>query len=74
MQEIYNEIFTFFRYPLTMTTQLPLPIHQVDDETLENFYAEHSPVLLDSLRQNFDHVSQPFFYIWGGKVVVKAIY
>lgn len=47
--------------------QLPLPIHQVDDESFDNFYAENSLVLLDSLRQNFVDVQQPFFYIWGGK-------
>lgn len=52
--------------------QLPLPIHQIDDETFENFYAENSLVLLDSLRQNFENVSQPFFYVWGGKSSGKS--
>ncbi|ABN74457.1 MULTISPECIES: DnaA regulatory inactivator Hda [Actinobacillus] len=52
--------------------QLPLPIHQVDDETFDNFYAENSLVLLDSLRQNFIDVQQPFFYIWGGKSSGKS--
>ncbi|WGE46551.1 DnaA inactivator Hda [Actinobacillus equuli subsp. haemolyticus] len=52
--------------------QLPLPIHQVDDETFDNFYAENSLVLLDSLRQNFVDVQQPFFYIWGGKSSGKS--
>lgn len=47
--------------------QLSLPIHQADDETLENFYAEQNLVLLDSLRQNFAEVQQPFFYLWGGR-------
>lgn len=47
--------------------QLSLPIHQIDDDTFENFYAENSQVLLDSLRQNFNEVHQPFFYIWGGE-------
>lgn len=52
--------------------QLPLPIHQVDDETFDNFYAENSLLLLDSLRQNFSDVHQPFFYIWGGKSSGKS--
>ncbi|WP_018652561.1 DnaA regulatory inactivator Hda [Actinobacillus capsulatus] len=52
--------------------QLPLPIHQVDDETFDNFYAVNSLVLLDSLRQNFVDVQQPFFYIWGGKSSGKS--
>lgn len=52
--------------------QLPLPIHQIDDETLENFYAENSLLLLDSLHQNFADVRQPFFYIWGGKSSGKS--
>ncbi|MDH2999064.1 DnaA regulatory inactivator Hda [Pasteurellaceae bacterium LFhippo2] len=52
--------------------QLPLPIHQIDDETFDNFYAENSLLLLDSLRQNFDDVRQPFFYIWGGKSSGKS--
>ncbi|WGE31497.1 DnaA regulatory inactivator Hda [Actinobacillus genomosp. 2] len=55
-----------------MSLQLSLPIHQVDDETFENFYAENSLVLLDSLRQNFIDVQQPFFYIWGGKSSGKS--
>ncbi len=48
-----------------MNLQLSLPIHQVNDETLNNFYSEDSAVLLDSLRKNFMQVEQPFFYIWG---------
>lgn len=52
--------------------QLSLPIHQVDDETLENFCAEHGAALLDSLRQNFDEVRQPFFYVWGAKSSGKS--
>ncbi len=69
---------SFFRYPLRKffllnnTLQLTLPIHQIDDETLDNFYAENSLLLLDSLRQNFDNVQQPFFYIWGGKSSGKS--
>ncbi|ACE62076.1 hypothetical protein APP7_1424 [Actinobacillus pleuropneumoniae serovar 7 str. AP76] len=55
-----------------ISLQLPLPIHQVDDETFDNFYAENSLVLLDSLRQNFIDVQQPFFYIWGGKSSGKS--
>lgn len=52
--------------------QLLLPIHQVDEETFDNFYAQNSLVLLDSLRQNFMEVQQPFFYIWGGKSSGKS--
>lgn len=52
--------------------QLSLPIHQIDDETLDNFYAENSFALLDLLRQNFDEVRQPFFYVWGGKSSGKS--
>lgn len=52
--------------------QLPLPIHQIDDDTFDNFYAENSLLLLDSLRQNFNEVHQPFFYIWGGKSSGKS--
>ncbi|WP_373768054.1 DnaA regulatory inactivator Hda [Glaesserella sp.] len=52
--------------------QLLLPIHQIDDETLDNFYGENSLLLLDSLRHNFDDVQQPFFYIWGGKSSGKS--
>lgn len=55
-----------------LALQLPLPIHLVDDETLDNFYAESSQVLLSSLRQNFEQVSQPFFYIWGNKSSGKS--
>ncbi|WP_301098583.1 DnaA regulatory inactivator Hda [Otariodibacter sp.] len=52
--------------------QLPLPIHQIDDETLDNFYAENNLLLLDSLRHNFDMIHQPFFYIWGVKSSGKS--
>lgn len=52
--------------------QLLLPIHQIDDETFENFYSENSDLLLDSLRQNFISVQQPFFYIWGNKSSGKS--
>ncbi|QLB21204.1 DnaA regulatory inactivator Hda [Vespertiliibacter pulmonis] len=52
--------------------QLSLPIHQVDDETFENFYSGNNLLLLDSLYQNFSEVNQPFFYIWGGKSSGKS--
>ncbi len=55
-----------------MISQLPLPIHQINDETLENFYSENSLVLLNSLRQNFNSVTQPFFYIWGNESCGKS--
>lgn len=51
---------------------MPLPIHQIDDDTFENFYVENSQALLDSLRQNFGEVHQPFFYIWGGESSGKS--
>ena len=50
-----------------MFQQLPLPIHQLDDNTLENFYADNNLLLLNSLRKNIDRLNQPFFYIWGAK-------
>lgn len=52
--------------------QLPLPIHQVDDATFENFYTENSKLLLNSLTQNFEEVRQPFFYIWGSQSSGKS--
>lgn len=45
--------------------QLPLPIHQLDDDTLENFYSNNNLLLLNSLRSNFAQLRQPFFFIWG---------
>lgn len=52
--------------------QLPLPIHQIDEDTFDNFYAANSEVLLESLKRNFTDVQQPFFYIWGGKSSGKS--
>lgn len=59
--------------------QLSLPIHQLDDESLTNFNSDNNLLLLNSLRKNFDKLSQPFFYIWGeqgsGKShLLKAIF
>lgn len=48
-----------------MNQQLPLPIHQIDDHTFENFYADNNLLLLNSLRKNSQQIQQPFFYIWG---------
>ncbi|OOF36974.1 DnaA regulatory inactivator Hda [Rodentibacter heidelbergensis] len=48
-----------------MNQQLPLPIHQIDDDTLENFYGDNNLLLLDSLRKNSQEIQQQFFYIWG---------
>ncbi|MGQ0286537.1 DnaA inactivator Hda [Pasteurellaceae bacterium 22721_9_1] len=45
--------------------QLSLPIHQLDDDTFENFYGNNNLLLLDSLHKNFHQLQQPFFYIWG---------
>ena len=50
-----------------MNKQLPLPIHQIDDATLENFYSDNNLLLLDSLRKNSSELKQQFFYIWGNK-------
>ena len=50
-----------------MNKQLPLPIHQIDDATLENFYGDNNLLLLDSLRKNSSKLKQQFFYIWGNK-------
>ena len=47
--------------------QLPLPIHQSDDETLENFYAENNLLLLNSLQKNFLQLHQQFFNLWCNK-------
>ncbi|MFA9500673.1 DnaA regulatory inactivator Hda [Mannheimia sp. E30BD] len=52
--------------------QLPLPIYQIDEDTFDNFYAENSEVLLESLKRNFADVQQPFFYIWGEKSCGKS--
>lgn len=50
---------------VTQTFQLPLPIHQLDDSALENFYAENNLPLLNSLKANFRQLNQPFFFLWG---------
>ncbi len=65
-------MLTAIFFTLSKPLQLLLPIHQVDDETLENFYNENSLLLLDSLYQNFKDVQQPFFYVWGGKSSGKS--
>ncbi|MDQ6572564.1 MAG: DnaA regulatory inactivator Hda, partial [Haemophilus parainfluenzae] len=46
-----------------MNQQLSLPIHQIDDETLENFYSNNNALLLNSLRQNMTDLQQQFFYL-----------
>lgn len=50
-----------------MNEQLPLPIHQIDDETLANFYSDNNLLLLDSLHKNTAQLKQQFFYIWGAE-------
>lgn len=45
--------------------QIPLPLHQVDDETLDNFYIGNNALLLNSLQKNFHKLQQSFFYVWG---------
>ena len=54
-----------------MSQQLSLPIHQIDDETLANFYGDNNALLLNSLRQNMAELQQQFFYLWDNKVFVK---
>lgn len=53
-------------------TQLPLPIHQIDDEDFSNFHGGNNLLLLNSVRKNFDHLKQPFFYLWGETGVGKT--
>ncbi|OOF67333.1 DnaA inactivator Hda [Rodentibacter caecimuris] len=48
-----------------LNQQLSLPIHQIDDERLDNFYGDNNLLLLDSLRRNINNLQQQFFYIWG---------
>ena len=48
-----------------MNQQLSLPIHQIDEHTFENFYANNNLLLLNSLHQNWQQIQQQFFYIWG---------
>ena len=55
-----------------MSQQLSLPIHQIDDETLANFYGDNNALLLNSLRQNMAELQQQFFYLWGHKSVGKT--
>ena len=55
-----------------MNQQLSLPIHQIDDETLENFYSDNNALLLNSLRQNMADLQQQFFYLWGNQSVGKT--
>lgn len=55
-----------------MHSQLLLPIHQIDDETLTNFNGDNNPLLLDSLYKNFENLQQPFFYIWGASCTGKS--
>lgn len=68
----FSVILTAIFFSDQSALQLPLPIHQIDDETFENFYTENSQLLLNSLTQNFSDVRQPFFYIWGGKSCGKS--
>ena len=42
-----------------------MPIHQIDDATLENFYSDNNLLLLDSLHKNTVDLKQQFFYVWG---------
>ncbi len=61
----YSPFFDFVGCFLLENFQLPLPIHQLDDETLDNFYPDNNLLLLNSLRKNFTCLTQQFFYIWG---------
>ena len=55
-----------------MNQQLSLPIHQIDDHSFENFYADNNLLLLDSLRKNTEQIQQQFFYVWGAKGCGKS--
>lgn len=55
-----------------LNSQLTLPIHQLDDETLDNFYADNNQLLLNSLHKNFEQLQQPIFYLWGEKGCGKS--
>lgn len=50
-----------------LNSQLPLPLHQIDDDTLDNFYVGNNLLLLNSLHKNFAQLQQQFFYVWGGE-------
>ena len=52
--------------------QIPLPIHQLDDDTLDNFYGDNNLLPLKSLRKNFVEPTQPIFYLWGEKGCGKS--
>ena len=52
--------------------QLSLPIQPQNDDTLANFYGGNNLLLLNSLRQNFTELKQPFFYIWGSQGCGKS--
>lgn len=60
------------RDKLLLSSQLPLPIHQLDEETLDNFYPNNNLLLLSSLHKNFQQRKQPFFYLWGGEGCGKS--
>lgn len=64
---LFSPLISTALFRIMAPRQLPLPIHQLDDNTLENFYIDNNLLLLDSLRKNFERLHQPFFYIWGGK-------
>ena len=50
-----------------MQYQYILPIHELDTETFDNFDADNNQVLCQSLFDNFAHLKQHFFYIFGAK-------
>ncbi|KGQ71388.1 DnaA regulatory inactivator Hda [Chelonobacter oris] len=50
---------------MTTAVQLTLPIQQIDDLTLQNFYAENNLLLLDALRRHLLQQQQQFFYLYG---------
>ncbi|MFC0323797.1 DnaA inactivator Hda [Gallibacterium melopsittaci] len=50
-----------------MQHQYILPIHEFDPETFDNFDSENNQVLCNSLFENFAHLQQSFFYLWGTK-------
>ncbi len=53
--------------------QYILPIYEFDPETFDNFDADSNRLLCNSLFENFAHLQQNFFYIWGAKSSGKTL-
>ncbi|TDQ58093.1 regulatory inactivation of DnaA Hda protein [Mesocricetibacter intestinalis] len=55
-----------------LDNQLPLPIHQIDDDSLDNFFVGGNSLLLASLLKNLEKTEQQFFYLWGTRSCGKS--